>query len=60
MNAADRAPKKEKKQIQAALVEALTAVCARPPREEVEPALPTKRSAGKAKSGRSGKKRAKV
>ena len=66
LNAAAAAPTKEKKQIHAALVEALSDICARPPREEVAPALPaSKRARGAegaaAKSVKpNGKKRAKV
>lgn len=61
LNAADRADGKEQKKVHAALVEALTAITARPPREEVEAALPSKRSASKKSGTRSGtKKRAKV
>lgn len=66
LGAAAAAPAKEKKQIHAALLEALTAICARQPRGEVAPALPpSKRNggaeSGAAKSGKSsGRKRAKV
>jgi CBS-domain-containing membrane protein len=61
VGAAARAPKKEQKQIQAALIEALTAICERPPREEVASALPAgKRSDAAAKPGKGGKKRAKA
>lgn len=62
LNAASAAPAKEKKVLQAALVEALTAICARPSREEVAPAPPAKKKVvAAAKSLRSnGKKRAKV
>ncbi len=40
LNAAERAPAKERKQLQAALLEALTAICLRAPREEVAPVVP--------------------
>lgn len=60
--AAANAPAKERKAIQAALVEALTAICARSAREEVAPAPPNKGKAAAApKSVRTnGRKRAKV
>lgn len=72
LGAAARAKSKEKKELQAALLMALTAICERPSREEVAPALPAKKSgrapvkvgkgsgkaAGKGKGA--GKKRAKV
>jgi len=62
LNAAARAPAKEKKEIHAALVVALSAICARPPREEVAPALPAgKRAPVAARGARpAAKKRAKV
>lgn len=56
---AAHASAKEKKALHAALLEALTAICERPQREEVAPALPSsKRTAKAAKPA--GKKRAKV
>jgi CBS-domain-containing membrane protein len=55
------APAREQKAIQAAVVEALTSICARPSREEVAPALPAKKgNAAPPKSRSSGGKRAKV
>lgn len=60
--AAEGAPAKDKKAIQAALVEALTAISAHPSREEVAPQPPAKKRAAAAPKGArsNGKKRAKV
>jgi CBS domain-containing protein len=62
--AASRAPAKDKKAIQGALVEALTAICARPSREEVAPVPPAKKraeaAARVARSSAIGKKRVRV
>ncbi|HVQ24792.1 MAG TPA: CBS domain-containing protein, partial [Planctomycetota bacterium] len=63
--AAASAPAKDQKALQAALVGALTTICARPSREEVAPVAPVKKRAGPvakvAKIGKSnGKKRARV
>jgi CBS domain-containing protein len=61
LGAAASAPAKDKKALQAALLGALTTICARPRREEVAPVPPTgKRAAPPAKSKASAKKRAKV
>lgn len=62
LNAAASASARERNAIHAALVSALTAICARPSREEVEPAPPVKKKAAAApKSARpNGKKRARV
>src|SRR5262245_6269467 len=56
LSAAAAAPAKEKKAIHAALVDALTAICARPSREEVAPLPPAKRGAAATKSTRSSAK----
>src|SRR5262245_57327275 len=45
LGAAARGAAKDKKHVHAALLEALTAICARSTREEVAPSLPTKRPA---------------
>ena len=58
--AADGAPAKEKKAVQAALVEALTSICARPSREEVAPVPPAKKENASAPKRSNGKKRARV
>ncbi len=62
LNAAARTSAKEKKQLQAALVEALSSICARPSHEEVSPALPAaKRTALAPKNAKpAARKRAKV
>jgi CBS domain-containing protein len=61
--AADKASPKEKKALQAALLGALTAICARPSRAEVAPVPPTGKRATAPKSPKpkaAAKKRAKV
>jgi len=61
LSAAASALAKDQKAIHAALVSALTAICARPSRDEVAPVPPVKKKAAAPKSARSnGKKRAKV
>jgi CBS-domain-containing membrane protein len=62
VRAAAAAPAKDRKTLHAALLDALTAICARPATKEIAPAPPAKKGAPPAaKSARSnGKKRAKV
>jgi CBS domain-containing protein len=74
VNAAGRAAKKDRKALQAALLDALGSICAQPAREEVVPAPPAKRpaaggkpagkpagrAAGKSAAKGAGRKRARV
>jgi CBS domain-containing protein len=59
--AADRAQAKDRRAIHAALVTAMTSICARPRREEVAPAVPAKKRNATLKPTKgAGKKRARV
>jgi len=61
MNAAARASSKERKELEGALVAALSLICARPAPEEVAPIVPSKRRVAAPKSAKSSaKKRARL
>ncbi len=59
VRAAASAAAKDKKALQGVLLATLTAICDRPPREEVAPALPSSKRTGKSAKP-AGKKRSKV